>query len=118
MRSKIGLGLVATAAVSLLSLPDFGARRATTDLAVSRAPYAAVARGKIEGVYRTWLASHERQGAGRFLTLSLGWSRGLSSEDPGAAGLARFDLVGGIADVELERLPAAAPPPRRTTMSS
>ena len=109
MGRRIGLVLVVAALAALFSLPDFRAvERDTARSEIARAPYAAAVQGKIEKTYRTWLASHERAGAERFLTLSLGWSRGLSSEDPGATGLARFDLVGGIADIELERLPAGS----------
>ena len=109
MGRRIGLVLVVAAIAALFSLPDFRAvERDTARSEIARAPYAVAVQGKIEKTYRTWLASHERAGAERFLTMSLGWSRGLSSEDPGATGLARFDLVGGIADVELERLPAGS----------
>jgi len=76
---------------------------------VTRAPAEArmAEKGKLESLYQTWKASYERSGGNRNYLISLGWSRGLSTEHTYAAGLARIDMIGGAARVEIDGLDAS-----------
>jgi cytochrome c peroxidase len=60
----------------------------------------------LQNTYQTWKAAHEQSGGDRNFLISLGWSRGLSSEYSPARGLVRFDLGQGSARVEIDGLAA------------
>jgi cytochrome c peroxidase len=58
----------------------------------------------LESSYLVWRANFERGGGDRNMTVALGYSKGHSIANTGARGLARLDLVGGFARVEVEGL--------------
>lgn len=61
---------------------------------------------RLQNTYQTWKASHVRSGGDGNILISLGWSRGLSSEYSPARGLLRLDLIGSSARVEIDELAA------------
>lgn len=61
---------------------------------------------RLQNTYQTWKAANARNGGDSNFLISLGWSRGLSSEYTEARGLVRFDLIGGSARVEIDGLAA------------
>ncbi|HWM91845.1 MAG TPA: hypothetical protein VN493_13855 [Thermoanaerobaculia bacterium] len=63
--------------------------------------------GKLESLYQTWKAGYERGGGNRNYLIALGWSRGISTEHTYASGLARIDMVGGTARVEIDNVEAS-----------
>lgn len=87
------LGLVST----LMLQPEAGT--------ASRSPLAAQANSSgVEAAFQDWVAAHEKQGGDRNVLLGLGWSRGMSREYSEAEGVARLDLIGGRAQVEVQGL--------------
>ncbi|HVG06170.1 MAG TPA: hypothetical protein VNM67_00530 [Thermoanaerobaculia bacterium] len=107
-RVKLFTGLVMAAsalgipAFLLVPLPEPGR-------AVTRVPAEAhmAEKGKLDSLYQTWKASYERSGGNRNYLISLGWSRGLSTEHTYARGFARIDMTRGAARVEIDDLDTA-----------
>ena len=60
--------------------------------------------GKLDSLYQTWKAGYERSGGNRNYRIALGWSKGLSIGHTYASGVARIDMIGGTARVELDNL--------------
>lgn len=60
--------------------------------------------GKLDSLYQTWKAGYERSGGNRNYLIALGWSRGLSIGHTYASGLARIDMIGGTARVEIDNM--------------
>ena len=58
----------------------------------------------LKAAYLDWTADHVAQGGDRNVILALGWSKGVSREYTEASGVARLDLIGGFAEVELAGL--------------
>lgn len=63
----------------------------------------------LQSAFVSWASAHNARGGDRNVLVSLGWSKGLSHEYTEAEGLARFDLLGGSAQVELRGLKAGEP---------
>ncbi|HYN21282.1 MAG TPA: hypothetical protein VE078_10010 [Thermoanaerobaculia bacterium] len=61
----------------------------------------------LQSMYLSWRASYESNGGNRNFEIALGWSRGLSTENTDATGVARIDLLGGTARIEIDNLDAA-----------
>lgn len=71
----------------------------------ARSPLAAQANASaVQAAFLDWAAGHEKVGGDRNVLLGLGWSRGMSSEYTDAEGMARLDLIGGRAQVEVQGL--------------
>ncbi|HEX6902462.1 MAG TPA: hypothetical protein VF789_22270 [Thermoanaerobaculia bacterium] len=58
----------------------------------------------VQTAFLDWAANHEKQGGDRNVLLGLNWSKGMSREFTEAEGVARLDLVGGRAQVEVQGL--------------
>lgn len=58
----------------------------------------------VQTAFLDWAANHEKQGGDRNVLLGLNWSKGMSREYTEAEGVARLDLVGGRAQVEVQGL--------------
>lgn len=54
--------------------------------------------------FLAWAADHEARGGDGNVVFSLGWSKGYSRQHSAARGIARLDLLGGTARVELRGL--------------
>jgi cytochrome c peroxidase len=105
-KGKIFAGLlVITLALGIPMLPNPSPESSGTAPKASAEARMANA-GRLASAYATWGAAYARSGGNRNLAIALGWSRGLSSEASSARGLARLDLIGGSARVEIEGLDA------------
>jgi len=58
----------------------------------------------LEANYKTWEADYLSNGGDRNLLVSIGWSKGLSTEHTEAYGQARLNLIDGTASVEIKEL--------------
>src|SRR5258708_25332958 len=67
---------------------------------------ARVTRAGVRADFQEWSARHAANGGDHNVIFSLGWAKGLSTENTEAEGLARLDLVASAAQVELSGLPA------------
>ena len=86
------LGLVST----LMLQPEAG---------TASSPLAAQANASgVQTAFLDWAAAHDKQGGDRNVLVGLGWSKGMSQEYTEAQGMARLDLIGGRAQVEVEGL--------------
>ncbi len=100
---KLGIGLlVATFAIFIVP-----ALLTTEDESWSEDTFSTPPLGdpmSVQIAYRSWLEAFERNGGDRNLVMSLGWSKGLSSEHTQANGIARFDLLSGMVRVSVDGL--------------
>jgi len=58
----------------------------------------------VSSAFHAWSAGHAARGGDRDVTFALGMSKGFSTEETGARGIVRLDLLGGNARVDLSGL--------------
>ncbi|HEV2845893.1 MAG TPA: hypothetical protein VG477_13655 [Thermoanaerobaculia bacterium] len=99
---KVWAGLLcALAVLGLFSTLMLQPQAATTE----GTPLARQANvSSLKAAYLDWTADHVANGGDRNVILALNWSKGMSREYTEASGVARLDLVGGSAEVELAGL--------------
>jgi cytochrome c peroxidase len=98
----LAMAVLALGIPSLLSLPS-PAPLPTKAPAEARLADA----GQLRTQYASWREGYERSGGNRNFEVALGWSRGLSSEHTQGRGLARIDMIGGTARIEVDGLDPA-----------
>lgn len=66
-------------------------------------PYVPMSKAsKLEAAFVAWSDRHVANGGDSNVTMSLGWSKGLSMEHTYANGQAKLDLIAGVVEVEVE----------------
>jgi len=102
MKMKVWVGLVGTS----LALGLFAALLAPPEPGAAGTRNSEANPSALRNAFVSWSADHTARGGDRNVLVGLGWSKGLSREYSDAEGLARLDLPGSSAQVELRGLKA------------